>query len=466
MIDELRDTLDRHAGDVTPRPDPYTRVVQLRRRRRQRRVTALTVVFVLLVSTPTIWLLTPPGGPHQAAASVPAALLPLLNSPTRGSLAGDGAFLAVMRRRTALEVGSMRGNPADGPYMPADPDRIKVLYAGDIGSRRYVITAGMDGWPLKAHFLGSAGDGPEALEQTGSGSLDAVEEISFGPGDEVHPENSFLLLGPVGAVYEEGHALWSSTGVTRTWSPIAVPDGYLAVVDVTRSRRLRVRLGDTVLRETQALARGTAAPVNVDPQPYGGRGTPFPDVADQVASGLTTLTLLTGPDVTMRVLWSGQVPAPGAAGGVARAATVQVVTADGGGPYLTGFVDRDGSWRDNLTGSGFAANPEHALIVMRLASYAAEANQQLQIIAPPAAVQAEVVQDGEVAVVPLSKGVGWRAVPPEATLTVRAYDAAGALLATTEYTDLLPPQCDRLNPPTCRLPEPEASALATAGPTR
>ncbi|GIG10945.1 hypothetical protein [Catellatospora coxensis] len=466
MIDELRATLDRHADDVRPRPEPYARVVRLRRRRRQQRVTVLAVVFVLLVTTPTIWLLTPPGdGPHQPAASVPAALLPLLRSPTRGSLAGDAAFLEVMRRRTAAEVGSVRGNPGDGPYMPTDPDRIKVLFAGDIGSRRYVLTAGMDGWPLKAAFLGDPGEGPEELYQTGSGSLEAAEETSFGTGDGVHPEESFLLLGPVGAVYEEGQAQWSSTGVTRTWHPVEVPDGYYAVVEVTRSQRLRVRLGDTVLREVQTYPADPGAAVGLDPKPYGGRGTAFPDVAEQVGSSLLRLTQLAGTGATLRVLWSSQVPAPGAAGATGRAATVQVVTTDGGGPYFTGIADADGNWRDHPTGSGFAAGPEQALIVMRLPSYAAEDNQRLQIIAPPAAVRAELVRDGQVEEVPLTKGAGWWTEAGKVTATVRAYDAAGNLLATAEFTDLLPPQCDRLNPPTCQAPEPAPSTPDAIGPT-
>ncbi|MFD0596355.1 hypothetical protein ACFQZ4_32305 [Catellatospora coxensis] len=102
---------------------------------------------------------------------------------------------------------------------------------------------------------------------------------------------------------------------------------------------------------------------------------------------------------------------------------------------------------------------------MRLPSYAAEDNQRLQIIAPPAAVRAELVRDGQVEEVPLTKGAGWWTEAGKVTATVRAYDAAGNLLATAEFTDLLPPQCDRLNPPTCQAPEPAPSTPDAIGPT-
>ncbi|GAA2404701.1 hypothetical protein Cme02nite_63460 [Catellatospora methionotrophica] len=464
MIDELRATLDRHSDDVIARPDPYARVVRLRRRRQQRRVTAFAVVFVLLVTTPTIWLLAPMDGPHYAAPPVPAALLPLLNSPTRGSLAGDGAFLAVMRRRAANEVGPSRDNPAGGPYMPTDPDRIKVLFAGDIGMRRYVMAAGMDGWPLLATFLGNAAERPEDLSLSGSGALEAVAQTHIRGEEGPQAENTFLLLGPTGAIYERAQSQWTSTGVTRTWTEVPALDGYLAIVNVTAQQRLRVRLGDKVLREVTAYP-STYATTDVDPVPYGGRGTPFPDAAREVASSLANLTQLADTDVTMRVLWSEQVPAPGAADGLVQAVTVQVVSADGGGPYTTGFVDGAGDWRDQQTASGFAADPAHALIVLRLPSYVAEDNERLQIIAPPSAVRADLVQDGRATQIALTKGVGWRLVPPKATVTVRAYDAAGTLLATTEFTDLLPPQCDRLDPTTCQDPVPAAPVPVTAGPT-
>ncbi|WP_155372214.1 hypothetical protein [Catellatospora vulcania] len=465
MIDELRAVLDRHADDITPRPYPYTRVVVLHRRRRRNLVSTLAVVSVLLVVAPAAWLLTrSPAGPHQLATPPPAELLPLLNSPTRGSLAGDEAFLEAMRRRTADEVGAERGDPANGPYMPTDPDRVKVLFAGDIGSRRYVLTAGLDGWPLKAMFFGHQDEPPAHLAQAGSGALEAAEEATFAIGPGPDDEVGFLLLGPVGAVYEEGQAQWSSTGVTRTWTAIAVPDGYLAVANVTRIQRFRVRLGDKVLREVQTYPV-KAGPVAVDPAPYGGRGTPMPEVAGQVASSLTSLTQLRDTGAVLRVLWSDEVPAPGAAGGLVRAVTVQVVTADGGGPYFTGVVDGDGMWRDHLTGSGFAGDPARALIVMRLPSYTAQDNTRLQVIAPPGAVRAESVQGGQVVDIPLVDGVGWRPAPPQTTLTVRAYDAAGALLATTTFTDLLPPGCDRLNPPTCQTPVPTAGTPDPVGPT-
>ncbi|MEV0455913.1 hypothetical protein [Catellatospora methionotrophica] len=457
MIDALRATLDRQAAQVTPRPDPYARVVGRHRRRRRRITAAIAAAAVLAVVAPGAWLLGRPQPYLPVAGPPPAALLPLLNSPTRGSLAADSAYVESLRQMAAqedtIDDGSRR--------LPDDPSLIKVLFAGDIGARRIAVLAGVDGRPLVAAFQGEPGDDADELSHTMLGQLEPVLGMDFAM-DSRKAEQTYLLLGPAGAVYETAETRYTGTGMRRSWTRLDAPDDYVGIADLVRRQRFRVLSGGTVLYETEGgTAAAPGAPVTVDPQPAGGRGRPMPAAARQVAEALATMTRLTGPDVTYRVLWSDEIDMPGTTTGRAAVATVQAVTADGGGPYTTGTVDTgDGSYRDHPSGYGIAGDLEHTVLAMRLPWYQVESDR-LQLIAPPAAVRAEVVRGTRTDEATLVDGVGGLTVPLGSQLTIRVYDAAGALLATTEYADRDDFGCDRFDPAGCAAGSPSA----TAGPT-
>ncbi|GAA1634588.1 hypothetical protein [Catellatospora bangladeshensis] len=450
MIDELRATLDQHAELVTARPDPHARVLLRRRRRQRRRGSAIALVAVLLMVGPAVWLAQPDTYPSLAPPPL-AAVRPLLDSPTRGSLATDAAFLAAVRRRAAAEVGGQRGGPG-GPLMPTEADQIKVLFAGDVGVRRFALVAGTQGWPLKAQFEGPRGTPAAELEQTGSGSLDLpVVEAGYGGGDDTFVHQIAVLVGPAGAVYEEqASERYSSSGVERTWTALATPDDYFADEQIDSVRRIRVRMGGTVLTEVRVapLAEDTQ-PLPIDPAPYGGRGTPVPERAAQLAGYLAQQTNQTDRDPVIRVLWSDQLDMPGAPGGRAHVVTVQLVTADGGGPYRTMEFGAAGMGREHPSGSGYAGDPEHTVLVMRLAGFAPEPDDRLQLIAPPGAVRAELVRAGVTTEQALVKGVGTAHVPLDSEVLVRVYDAAGALLGTAAYTDRVG-NCDPIEYSACR----------------
>ncbi|GAA1385282.1 hypothetical protein [Catellatospora chokoriensis] len=462
MIEALRATLDRHAAEVTPRPDPYPRVVSRHRRRRRRVTAAIAAVALVFVVAPGAWLFGRPQPYLPVAGPPPAALLPLLNSPTRGSLAGDNAYIESLRQLVAEDDTNSDG----GSRLPDDPGLIKVLFVGDIGARRIAVVAGVDGKPLVAAYQGKPGDGADELSPTMLAELEPALGTGFAM-DNGNAERTYLLLGPVGAVYETAETRYTGTGIQRNWTRLDAPDGYVGIADLVRQQRFRVLTGGTVLYETEGgAAAGPGSTVTVDPQPAAGRGRPMPAAATQIANSLATLTRLTGPDVTYRVLWSDEIDMPGTSTGRAAVVTVQAVTADGGGPYATGTIDTgEGYYRDHPSGYGIAGDVEHTLLAMRLPWYQVESDR-LQIIAPPAAVRAEVVRDGQTAEATLVNGVGGLTVPLNSQLTIRVYDATGALLATLAYADRNEFGCDRFDPAACATgPAPSGTPTPTSAVT-
>lgn len=194
--------------------------------------------------------------------------------------------------------------------------------------------------------------------------------------------------------------------------------------------------------------------VSVDPQPVGGRGRPLPSAAQRIAEVLSNVSGLSEPDVTFRVLWSDELDMPGTAKGKAYVVTVQAVTADGGGPFLTGALDAEDIYRDHPTGYGIASGSENTLIAMRLPTYVAQLSDRLQLIAPTTAVRAEVTSGTQIQQVTLVNGVGHLDLPPATAATVHAYDARGNLLAIKQYIDLDGFGCNRFDPSICASPPP------------
>ncbi len=455
MLDELRATLDRHAELVTARSDPYERVLLRRRRRQRQRVAAIALVAGLLMAGPAAWLAAQDTHPIADRPSL-EALRPLLDSPTRGSLAGDATFLAVLRGRASTEVDRQRGNRADGPHMPDDPSQIKVLFAGDVGNNRIVVLAGDDSWPLYAIYRGGPFHVATGLTLAGSGQLEPVLDSVFSTAPD-HASESLMLLGPAGAAYEKGVATYTAAGVTLNWTRIETEGDYLTLDNLWGRHRFRVVLDGKVLLETEA---GSPKPVaGQDPyfeaRPEGGRGRPLPDAAKRAVDALSTMSGLSGSEASFRVLWSDEIDRAGTTTGRAYVVTVQAILSGGGGPYFTAAFDTgDGSYRDHPTGYGVGGDVEHTLIVMRLPHYVADPGDRLQIIAPPRAVRAEVTIGTQTRRVTLISSVGHLDVPPGLPVTVRAFDGMGRLMAEQRYVDLNGFGCDRFDPWSCPSPPP------------
>ena len=372
------------------------------------------------------------GGPRIASPLITE----LIDSPTRGSLGGDAAYLAALRKAVAGDrLGGFLG--MGGDRLPADAADVRVLFAGDVpGRRRVAIVAAASGRPMTATFEGAAGAAAGRLNPARWGDLDAPVYLEMGDGYVV-------LIGPASYTVEvSARPRYTAGGtVERTWVPD--PSGAVVRASASMPPGLRVRLSrdGTVLYEANLPGAGRSVSVKVDPQPLYGRGIPLPDTARLVADALAHSSGLTDADARYVVLWSDgyTVDDPdGGGSGTGGIATVMAITPDGGGPYLTYAFDtnKPPTGRNHPTGAGVLGDPARGLIAMRLPHWTAQPTDALQVIAPPAAVRVEVLRNGvTVATAPLDRGVGRLDLAAPAEVTVRALDASGATVAETAFTD-------------------------------
>ena len=278
----------------------------VRRRRRTTAVragAALVVVAVLAVGLPRLTR-SDPAGPAAAVTSVYAG-------PTRGSLAGDGAFLRAVG--SAAWAGSL-GAPA--------PSGRRVVYAGDGPGGRWVLVAagGTTARPAAAAwFAGPSGAAPDGLRMVSAQvDPDPAEPLALTspaagaltvvglPGDQVRVSDAPQVddVGEVG----------------RTFRPVRTVDGVAVAtvpqvtgVELSAVRVEVVRDGAPVpapLPDVVEDPSATAVPVPVTrlrpaPPPAVGDGAVEPTVR-QVLGQLGEP--VGSADAT--VLWAGDLPGP------------------------------------------------------------------------------------------------------------------------------------------------------------
>jgi hypothetical protein len=449
MIDELRTTLALRADLVTPAPDPYGRLLYLRARRRRRRTGVVAGLLALALVVSGWWVTRDVSPPPDLARPVldgdpPALVAALLDSPTRGSLANDTGFVDAIRQRAAQEGGHATG--VGGPrLLPADPARVRVLFAGDVpGAKRIAIVAGVTASSALTEYVSPEGMPVSALTALTSDTVHPVVTMDWGSA----PDSEYtLVLAPAGtrlAFSADPHYLADGT-IRRTWTDLAGDYLIRANNDQPPGARVRCTLNGTVLYESMLPSiKPPGGPATVDPAPLYGRGKPEPLAARAAATLLAQATGLRPPQATFEVLWSDDVPMPGLQGSKpAMVATVMAVTADGGGPYVTLALDPaapDASMRSHPTGNGVLGDHAHGLIAMRLPFYSGTApSEALEIIGPQAAVRAEVVRGtAVVASTALQSGVGQLTLFKLETgteVTVRVFDGAGRVLTQRPFAE-------------------------------
>lgn len=238
MNDEIRQALARLAEPVVPQPDPYERLLRRVRRRRQRRmsVAAAGVVALAAVTLSPIGaanLLTPDEPTPTTIAYQPASPIDgpmvrrLLDSPTRGNLAGDTALIATIEREYRAARAELLVDPA--------LDEVRVLFAHDAPGARVVVVAYLD----DSHALIRQGSGPpgapvrEVLDQTGT--PDEPQPLtpyvflgwhSLTDGDQ--PADVAVGLAPAGCQVEisDDGRLQPDGSVVRSWRRVDT-DGYV-----------------------------------------------------------------------------------------------------------------------------------------------------------------------------------------------------------------------------------------------
>jgi hypothetical protein len=140
-IDErVRDGLSALAGEVRPAPDPMRRLHARRRRSRSRRGIAAALAVAVALGGWLIWL-RPDSGVVDQARPLTARqewVWRLVDSPARGSLAGDAAFVQALGAAVTKEY---RGGSLE---IPATSRSAKLLFADDVDGVRVALAAFAD----------------------------------------------------------------------------------------------------------------------------------------------------------------------------------------------------------------------------------------------------------------------------------------------------------------------------------
>lgn len=192
----LRERLADRATAMPVPDDPWTpfqcREARHRRSRRVRTAVAAAVVAVLAALQSGV-VPMPGWAPAIAIASSNDALV---DSPVRGSLAGDTAWQEDLRRQIKdLE-------DPDAVWRVSDRSKIKFLYAGDVGDMRlalaYVpVRFGFVTDPQLVWCAGPAGARPE--EMAPAGNVDAGEPAATYLVSADDRPGLALVVGPRGA---------------------------------------------------------------------------------------------------------------------------------------------------------------------------------------------------------------------------------------------------------------------------
>jgi hypothetical protein len=441
----LRDTLQREADGIGVLDDPWPGFVrrEVRHRRARRRGTLAVAVagFVAVVVGIQAGVVPLPGWPSTVATTLPPSAL--AEGPTRGSLAGDRAWLTAFRAR----VDGFDDPQGTGRWKVADRKEIRVVYASDrpgprlalvfaplrLGSRTewhflwYEGPTGADARQMRASG-GEQNTHPSVLAMTRASPEDGGFGIAIGP-----PDSTVTIVGeprysPSGRVEARQLAVPDGAGVgVAVLPPAPFRSGLLARV---------TRDGDLVHQES--LAGGAYGPL------FGDTGEPVDAVLDAAVQGargpavdraiLTDLVSAAIEDsrlppvgVTVRLHWSGTLH-----GQTAALLTVQPA----GGGVIAYAMRRgaDGSGRTDMRLLLPAEGAERRPIGWRLRAEGSQTrSDQVMVVAPAGAATASVaIGDGRPVPVRLDSSKAGRAtVPPGRSATVTAYSADGSVLAST-----------------------------------
>jgi DNA-directed RNA polymerase specialized sigma24 family protein len=380
------------------------------------------------------WAPDPPAIPSTAAGSSVAHATPppiaprsepVLTGPTRGSLAGDAAFLDAVR--TA-------GWGAQDPPPPAERE---IVFAADTPHGRVALVVGTVLGDFRGVWLtGPAGAAAQDLvphlpRQLGrdrpltvllGGPGDATLVVVAAPGDEVDVSER-LMTGPRGTV-------------GRSYAPAPQEDGV--AVAAARTTALGPALSVRVTREGRAVYRSAVdwlgeQPHLAPPLPEltplrPGAGTPDAHLVD---AALTDLAVPLGAEqaaLQPELLWSGPLPLRRGPGSVA----VVVARSPGGALVVT-------TWAGGVRGAvscGTQTPPgttEVATLtvarvcdVERLGLGQDDDGRWLVVTAPPAAASAELLDSRGRVLGPLALAGGSTLVPlPDGARSVRTLDTAG-----------------------------------------
>ena len=456
-VDELRAGFARLAEPVVAMEDPYGRLLRRARRSRRARLTGwlsgLAAVIVAVLVTPLLVQSTgtpppvptpSPGVDDLRGGGISPWVRALLDTPVRGSLAGDRAFLSTLTDRLS---------PRDFGFSPELNQRT-VLFAHDDGGYRVVLVAFHSGTNQMGVWLVDDA-GTSATQMAADAAADRARQMDDTSAprpilvlpEELRPVTATAVADPASnrylalAVAPHGCRMEVNDEADPTDLRDAAGTDYVVLSDQfgpSPSSAIRVTCGGTVRQQGPLTnnARVDLMPVPVTQQQVdaalaGARGTP-PDRA-QVSSVLTSM-LSQGQVAadSCRLLYSGSLPAlaDGVAGQGSGTADPAV--------FALACTTTHGNTRfevSSSTGAGLGGNSRvkftdpHAVMVLPAVEDPSTGGVRSLVLAPPTATLLQVVAAGRVtASIPLSAGVGSLVLSQGET--VRALDAGGAVVGT------------------------------------
>ncbi|MGC4877930.1 hypothetical protein ACLQ26_16935 [Micromonospora sp. DT43] len=464
MADELRQALARIAEPVVPGPDPYQRLLARVHRRRQRRVavTCAAGLAVVAMALPVVGAAGRLAGPGVAASPPPATetyqpasridqpmVRQLLDSPTRGNLAGDKALIADIERQYRAARAELLVDPM--------LDEVKVLLAHDTPGARSVVVAFLD----DTHALLRSGNAQagasvkELLSKTGTpDEPQPLTPYVFGalqmPVTGRHVADLTVGLAPAGCLVEASSdgRIQPDGSVARSWQVVST-EGFIVRGAGLATERWRFTC-QGVVRYAGPAAGGlgvvhpteAASPVST----AGARGSVDATLAATAVRDLQRELDghgLTGP--APEVIWGGRLPdwVPGAPAAV----LVNSCSADGGCAALL----KTEAAPPPQPGSGspsdyWPATGSPDLVVVQVPR---EAGGVL-VVGPESAVRVELL-DGKERVIAsgrLDAGTVAVRVDPRRVVKAKVFDKDGRLLRVEATPGLGANFSERLGEPT------------------
>ena len=462
-VDELRAGFARLAEPVVAMEDPYGRLLRRARRSRRARLTGwlsgLAAAIVAVLVTPLLVQSTgtpspdptpSPGVDDLRGGGISQWVRRLLDSPVRGSLGHDTAFLTTLTDRLA---------PQDFGLSP-ELNQKTVLFAGDAGSYRAVLVAfHSDSNQMGVWLVGDAGE--DAARMAADAAADRPRQLSTpdsaGPvqvlPEELRPVSATVVADLAArrylaiAVAPQGCQMATRDGDgTQQWRDAATVD-YVVRTDapgVDMSTWSKVTCDGTVRDQAPLTgnARGYIMPVRpserqIDAALAGARGTP-PDRA-QVANAITNMTMQqqTSAD-TCRVLYAGPIPgstnsSPGPGVALSEPPVLVTTCATRHGNTMFSVDTENGGGIGGYT-RGKVGDPAAVLVVPGVAvlnGNQTTTDERNLVLAPPTATVLQVLTNGTVGQsLPLAAGIGSLVTPRGQVVQVRALDANGAVLGS------------------------------------
>ncbi len=463
-VEELKAGFARLAEPVVAAEDPYGRLLSRARRSHRTRLlgwlsgvaaalVAALVAPLLLVQasgpSPTPSPTLSPGVDDLRGAPITPWIRHLMNTPARGSLAGDMAFLSTLIDEL---------NPRSFGFSP-ELDQRTVLFAGDTGGYRAVLVVFSSGTDQEAVWLiGDAGE--DAANLAADANSDRARESANPTGrlrttvivDELRPfaatgvadpaSDRYLAIGlaPQGcriATKEPSDAqAWhdSANGdyLVRTDKASTEPSFWARVTCDGAVRQLAPFTYESSVRIGGLNPTG----IQLDAALAGLRGTPADRT--QVSHVLTELMLDTGVSAdNCRVLYSGPIPGTGGGssgpGGTSEPPVLAAACPTSHGntvfeTYTSNSGGIGGYTRMKL------ADPHAVFLVpgVLVTANGTTGDERTLVLAPPGATLLQVVSGGTLAgqQVTLTDGIGSIVVPHGQVIQVRALDAAGTVVGT------------------------------------